>query len=170
MRILHGERLSGIIIETEAYRGEEDLACHARAGRTPRTKVMYGPPGFAYIYFNYGIHWLFNFVAGPVNHPAAVLLRAIHPMESIEIIARHRAGQKPKNWCNGPAKICQAFAINGSLNGHPLCSKNSEIWIEDGEPVPENLIQAGPRVGIQNVPEPWRSKPWRYIAHMPFDH
>jgi DNA-3-methyladenine glycosylase len=167
VRMLDGERLAGIICETEAYRGEEDLACHARAGRTLRTQVMYGPPGHAYVYFTYGMHWMLNFVCGPPGFPAAVLLRAILPTEGLETIAARRAGQKPKQWTNGPAKICQSLGIDSNLNGHPLFNLQSELWVETAPSIPDEWVKIGPRIGIPNVPEPWRSKPWRFLATLP---
>ena len=99
VRMLDGVRIAGIITETEAYRGEEDLACHAKAGRTPRTEVMYGPPGTAYVYFTYGMHWMLNCVCGPEGFPAAVLIRAIQPVEGLETIAARRSGVKEALWC-----------------------------------------------------------------------
>src|SRR5512139_559864 len=84
VRVQNGQRLGGAILETEAYNGEVDLGCHARAGRTPRTQVMYGPPGHAYVYFTYGMHWMLNFVTQEEGFPAAVLIRAILPLEGKE--------------------------------------------------------------------------------------
>ena len=164
VRRLDGQRLSGMIVEVEAYDGEADLACHARAGRTPRTAVMYGPPGRAYVYFTYGIHWLLNCVTGPENYPAAVLLRAIFPQEGLDQIAARRACRPQAEWCNGPAKLCQAMAIDGQLNGADLTAPHSGLWIEPGQPIPAELIHTSPRVGIHNVPDPWRSLPWRFYV------
>jgi DNA-3-methyladenine glycosylase len=164
VRILDGKRLAGTIIETEAYRGEEDLACHARVGRTPRTAVMYGTPGRAYVYFTYGMHWMLNCVAEPEGYPAAVLLRAILPVEGREVVAQRRASQPEKRWCNGPGKITSAFGITGSLNTASLFDRASELWIETGEPIPDERVTIGPRVGINNVPEPWFSMPWRFLV------
>src|ERR1700690_703734 len=93
VRILDGQRLAGLITETEAYIGEKDLGCHAKAGRTARTAVMYGPSGHAYVYFTYGNHWMLNVVTEHEGFPAAVLLRAIQPVECVEIMARRRSGR-----------------------------------------------------------------------------
>ncbi|KPL76286.1 hypothetical protein AC812_06310 [Bellilinea caldifistulae] len=162
VRWLNGQRVSGIIVETEAYRGEEDLACHARAGYTPRTRVMYGPPGRAYIYFTYGMHWLLNVVCMAEGYPAAVLIRAIQPVEGIEVIASRRRGQPPPQWTNGPAKLTAALEIDGSLNGADLTTPAAGLWIEEA-PLPLNaVIRTSPRIGIERVPEPWKSMPWRF--------
>lgn len=166
VRNLDGQRLAGIIIETEAYDSEKDLACHARAGRTARTAVMYGLPGKAYVYFTYGIHWLLNCVTGPEGYPAAVLIRAIKPSEGLEQIAARRAGQPTAQWCNGPAKICMALSIDGQLNGTNLCDPDGELWVESGGPVPDERVSTAPRIGINSVPEPWRSVPWRFVANI----
>ncbi len=162
VRRLGDQWLSGIILETEAYRGEEDLGCHARAGLTPRTRVMYGPPGHAYVYFTYGMHWMLNIVTEPAGFPAAVLIRAILPVEGLEVIGLRRAPQPPHRWTDGPAKLCRAFAINGAQNGIDLCNARAEIFVTDGVAVREASIVAGPRVGLINVPEPWKSVPWRF--------
>ena len=164
VREIGGQRISGLIVETEAYRGEEDLACHARHGKTPRTEVMYGEAGRAYIYFTYGMHWLLNVVTGEVGFPAAVLLRAIKPLEGTSVIAHNRAGRPVKEWCDGPAKICKAMQISGDLNGIDLTSNHSGLWIEEGQRIPDSQVTVGKRIGIDSVPEPWKSIPWRYVA------
>ena len=157
-----GTRTAGIIVETEAYIGEEDLGCHARAGKTPRTAVMYGPPGHAYVYFTYGMHWLFNIVTEREGFPAAVLVRALWPTEGLERIAARRAGRPPKEWANGPAKLCYALGIDGKFNGLDLCAPNSPLFVEFGVSFPEESVTRGPRVGLNTVPEPWKSIPWRF--------
>jgi DNA-3-methyladenine glycosylase len=162
VRIEDGERVSGLIVETEAYRGEEDQGCHAKAGRTPRTQVMYGPPGHAYVYFTYGVHWMLNFVTEGEGFPAAVLIRAILPSEGIDIIASRRNSQPRQHWTDGPAKICQALAITGEFSGIDLCSTHAPIFVESGDPIPDQSVTTGPRVGFNNVPEPWNSMPWRF--------
>lgn len=160
----NGQRLAGIITETEAYRGEDDLGCHARAGRTPRTEVMFGPPGHAYIYFTYGMHWLLNFVTEPEGLPAAVLIRSIIPTQGVDIIADRRGKQPKHRWTNGPAKLCQALGITGDLNGSDVCQSGSTISIEHGTPVADSHVTTTPRVGLNTVPEPWKSIPWRYLV------
>ncbi len=158
VRILDGQRLSGFITEAEAYIGEEDLACHAKAGRTPRTAIMYGPPGFAYVYFTYGMHWMLNAVAGPEGFPSAVLIRAFEPDEGGEIVAARRNGGDT----GGPAKLTQALGIDRALNGADLTDPASGLWIEAGRRIPAAQVETGPRVGLYTVPEPWKSKPWRF--------
>lgn len=162
VKIEAGKRIGGVILEAEAYRGEEDLGCHARAGRTPRTEVMYGPPGHAYVYFTYGMHWMLNAVCEEESFPAAVLLRAILPTEGIAVIASRRSPQPQKIWTDGPAKLCQALAIDGGFNGLDLCKPDAQLFIEDADPVPDQAVTSGPRVGLNNVPEPWLSMPWRF--------
>ncbi len=161
VRFWQGQRIAGRICETEAYDGEQDLACHAKSGRTTRNAVMYGPGGHGYVYFTYGMHWCFNVVTGSAGYPAAVLIRAIWPLEGLPAIAEVRGKFPQPLWCDGPAKLCQALRIDGSLNGVDLCD-SSELWIEEGKPVPDSLVKTTPRIGIQSVPEPWLSKPWRF--------
>jgi DNA-3-methyladenine glycosylase len=162
VRLEDGQRIAGLITETEAYRGEEDLGCHCRAGRTPRTQVLYGPPGVAYVYFTYGMHWLFNVVVESEGFPAAILIRAIQPTEGLEIIASRRGFQSSEKWTNGPGKICQAMNIGKRFHGYDLCAPGAEIFLEWGDPVPDSSVTIGPRVGLNNVPEPWKSIPWRF--------
>jgi DNA-3-methyladenine glycosylase len=158
VRLLDGVELAGIITETEAYIGEEDLGCHARSGRSRRNAVMYGLPGFAYVYFTYGMHWMLNAVTEPAGIPAAVLIRAIQPVQGVEIVSARRGGRDT----GGPAKLTQALGVDGALNGADLCSKASGLWIEAGAAIAESEILAGPRVGLYTVPEPWKSIPWRF--------
>jgi DNA-3-methyladenine glycosylase len=164
VRLQDGGRLSGIIVEAEAYRGQEDLGCHARAGLTPRTRVMFGPPGHAYIYFTYGMHWMLNFVTEEQGFPAAVLIRALQPCEGLDRIADRRDGQPPARWTDGPAKICQALDINGGLNGSDLCASQAALFVEEGFLIPDSAVTTGPRVGLNSVPEPWKSIPWRFLV------
>ena len=167
---LEGEHcLSGYITEVEAYRGEQDLGCHAKAGRTPRTQIMYGPPGHAYVYFTYGMHWMLNFVTEAEGFPAAVLLRGIYPAEGRETIAARRKGQPPTLWTDGPAKICQALDIDQRFNGADLCAPDARLYIESGLAIPDESVTIGPRVGLYTVPEPWKSIPWRFLVKRNFE-
>ena len=168
-RLVHvedGERLSGVIVEAEAYCGERDLGCHAKAGRTKRTEVMYGPPGHAYVYFTYGMHWLFNCITRPEGQPEAVLIRAIVPLEGLAKMAARRGGQPRKRWTDGPAKLTQALGIGGEHNGLDLTDAGASIYIEEGWTIPERAVTRGPRIGLYTVPEPWKSKPWRFLADL----
>jgi len=164
VRVEGGQRISGIITETEAYRGREDLGCHAHSGKTKRNAVMFGPPGVAYVYFTYGMHWCLNFVTGTEGEPAAVLIRAVEPLEGLELIAARRAGRKREIWCDGPAKLTKAFGITGALNGADVCSVMSGLFVEEEESAREESILATPRIGLNNVPEPWRSMEWRFTT------
>ncbi len=164
-RLIHIENgipTGGIITETEAYCGEEDLGCHAKAGRTPRTAVMYGPPGHAYVYFTYGMHWLFNCVTRPQGIPEAVLIRAVEPTDGLDMIAQRRANQPRHLWTDGPAKLTQALGIDEEHNGIDLTSQDSPIFVEEALAIPDNRVTTGPRVGLYTVPEPWKSIPWRF--------
>jgi len=165
IRTIHGERVGGVIIETEAYDGETDQACHAHRGMTERNKVMYQQGGCAYIYFTYGMHWLLNCVTGEAGYPAAVLLRAILPSDGIERIQKNRESVPHRQWCDGPAKLTRALEIDGGLNGIDLCSLESVLLIEKGIQVPDANVTASPRIGINYAAEPWRSIPWRFSVH-----
>jgi DNA-3-methyladenine glycosylase len=162
VRLDGGRRLAGIITEAEAYRGEEDQGCHAKVGLTRRTRVMYGPPGHAYVYFTYGMHWMLNFVTEAEGFPAAVLIRAIRPTEGLEVMAVRRNGRPQAQWTDGPAKLCQALGIDGRQHGLDLCAPTSELFVEFAETVPDSAVTIGPRVGLNSVPEPWKSIPWRF--------
>lgn len=161
-------RISGRIVETEAYCDSEelDLACHgdrANKGRpTPRTQVMFGPPGHAYVYFTYGMHWMFNIVTGEEHQANAVLIRALEPMEGLDAMMSLRDQRPLSELTNGPAKLAQALAIDSNLNGVPLFDKYCPIWVEEPYGSPVFQIAVGPRIGLGNTPEPWLSMPWRY--------
>lgn len=158
-------RVSGRIVETEAYRGPEDRAAHSFAGRrTARTEVMYGPPGFAYVFFVYGMHWHFNIVTTAEGAPEAVLVRAVEPLEGVELMARRRGRNvSQRELTNGPGKLCQAFGIDRGLYGEDLTGKR--IFLLDG-PTPRATRSA--RIGVAYAQE-WAEKPWRfYDAASPF--
>ena len=166
IRILDGKKLVGLITETEAYISQKDLACHAKAGITPRTQVMFGEPGHAYVYFTYGNHWMLNVVTEKAGFPAAVLIRAIEPIESVDVMMERRQGRDTF----GPGKLCQAMGITKSENGVDLTGTASGLWIEAGVKVPNKIVTKSPRVGLNNTPEPWLSKPWRFLVkgwHIP---
>jgi DNA-3-methyladenine glycosylase len=160
VRILEGEKLIGLITETEAYISQNDLACHAKAGITPRTQVMFGEPGHAYVYFTYGNHWMLNVVTEREGFPAAVLIRAIQPIEGVDVMLERRNGRDTF----GPGKLCQAMGITKSENGVDLTETSGGLWIESGVKVPNSRVTKGPRVGLNNTPEPWLSKPWRFLV------
>lgn len=168
VHLVGGQRISGIISETEAYRGEDDLGCHARAGRTPRTAIMYGPPGHAYVYFTYGMHWLLNFVTESEGYPAAVLIRGILPSEGLALIAKNRRGRPRSQWTDGPAKLCQALGIDGGHNGVDICAPTADLFVEAGLAIPDSGVTISPRVGLNTVPEPWKSIPWRFVLKSTF--
>ena len=160
VRMLNGKKLVGLITETEAYISQKDLACHAKAGLTPRTAVMFGEPGHAYVYFTYGNHWMLNVVTERRGFPAAVLIRAIQPVEGVELMMERRQGRDTF----GPGKLCQAMGITKNENGVDLTEISGGLWIEAGVKVPNSLVTKGPRVGLNNTPEPWLSKPWRFLV------
>lgn len=163
VRLEEGDlRTSGLIVETEAYIGTEDLGCHARVGRTARNASMWGPPGHAYVYFTYGMHWMLNFVTERDGDPAAVLIRSMVPKEGLTRIRQRRSGHADAMLTNGPAKICQALAINRSMDGSDLCHPDSILFVEAEAQIPDAHVVIGPRIGLNSVPEPWKSIPWRF--------
>jgi DNA-3-methyladenine glycosylase len=165
VRMLDGQRLSGVIVECEAYIGQDDTACHASRGRTRRNEVMFGPPGHAYVYFTYGMHWMLNVVTEAEGFPAAVLLRAIQPVEGIETMRalRHAQGnlRAERELTGGPARLSQALAIDKTLNGADLVAGDS-LWLEPDVSVPEDKVGRGPRIGVQSAAERDRLAPRRF--------
>jgi DNA-3-methyladenine glycosylase len=126
---------------------------------------MYGPAGFAYVYFTYGMHWMLNVITEEEGFPAAILIRAIQPLGGIEKMQQLRGGKPLRELCNGPAKLTQALAIGRKENGLDLCDASSRLHIEPGISVKKNQIKASPRIGISRTPEPWLSKPWRFLIN-----
>jgi DNA-3-methyladenine glycosylase len=160
VRLLDGRRVSGRIVEVEAYVGEMDTACHAHGGKTARNAVMFGPPGHGYVYFIYGMHYCFNVVTDREGYAAAVLVRALEPTEGIDVMRVRRPGREDVELTNGPAKLCYALGIDRALNGVDLVDGVS-LWLEaetaDGEP----QIASGPRVGVRG--DEWAlAVPWRF--------
>lgn len=156
-----GTRVSGIIVETEGYRGPEDRASHAYGGRrTNRTETMYQVGGTAYVYFVYGMYHQFNVVTNLREIPHAVLVRALEPVEGIEWMRWRRPGQSDHNLTNGPGKLCLAVGIDRALDRADLLG--DRVWIEEGERrISSSAIASGPRVGIDYA-EGWAEKPWRF--------
>lgn len=147
--------LVGKIVETEAYIGEDDPACHAARGKTNRNAVMYGPPGFAYIYFIYGMYYCLNVVTGGEGSPEAILIRALEPLEGAAQMITFRKTNTIQNLTNGPGKLCQAFHLDRSQNGIDLCG--TELFITNGEIIQSANILNSKRVGIKvGVDHQWR--------------
>ena len=169
--LAHGER-AGRIVEVEAYHGANDAASHAYRGLTPRTAIMFGPPGFLYVYFTYGMHWCANVVCGPDGEAAAVLIRALAPLTGVDEMWQARpAARLERDLCNGPAKLCQALGITGADNGADLLAAprrsragssaaggtGAVRLLDDGTPPPRRPGR-GTRIGIREATE----KRWRF--------
>jgi DNA-3-methyladenine glycosylase len=156
----NGARVSGKIVEVEAYRGPQDRAAHSYGGRrTKRTETMYGIGGTAYVFFVYGMYNQFNVVTNAADAPHAVLIRAIEPVEGIDVMRRRRPGKTDHSLTNGPGKLCIALDIDRKLDAADLMG--NRVWLEDGERVPRSRILSGPRIGIDYAEE-WIDKPWRF--------
>ncbi len=161
---------AGRIVEVEAYHGANDAASHAYRGLTPRTAVMFGPPGYLYVYFTYGMHWCANVVCGPEGEAAAVLIRALAPLAGVEEMWDARpAARLERDLCNGPAKLCQALGITGADSGEDLLATRRPSGavapaaqglvrlLDDGTPPPRRPGR-GTRIGIKEATE----KRWRF--------
>src|SRR5687767_11553619 len=137
-----GRRVSGMIVETEAYLGPDDRAAHSYGGRrTARNEVMYGPGGHVYVFFVYGMYYQFNVVAGPAERPHAILIRAVEPVEGIEQMRLRRGPMKDRNLTSGPGKLSIAMGIDRSLNGADL--NGDRVWVEEYERVRHSDLVAG---------------------------
>lgn len=156
------------IVETEAYRAEDDPACHAYRSRTPRNEVMFGPAGHAYVYFNYGVHWMLNVTAHAPDRAAAVLIRAAMPLAGLEQFRLNRASapsaKADLNLMSGPGKLCRAFAITGADNGvnlFPRAVPGTELALlpPENRPPRKSEVLTGPRIGITLGQE----LPWRFV-------
>jgi DNA-3-methyladenine glycosylase len=167
VRILDGERLSGTIVEVEAYIGQDDQASHARPGRTARNASMFGPPGHAYVYLIYGIHHCLNIVTEREGYPAALLIRALEPQEGLETMRERRGGRSDLPLTSGPARLCQALAVDRKLDGADLCAPEASLFLEKDLTIPDEAIATGPRIGVRGD-EVALSVPWRfYIQNNP---
>jgi DNA-3-methyladenine glycosylase len=162
----------------EAYIGQEDLASHARAGRTTRNALMFGPPGAAYVYLVYGMHNCLNVVTEAEGKPAALLIRAVEPVSGVpgmktarRTAARGATGNRERidalpasRLAAGPGLVCAAFSIDRSQNGTDLCDPASDLRLEIAADDDQLPIATGPRIGIAYAPEPWLSRPWRFFV------
>ncbi len=142
------EILKGKIVETEAYYGLGDPASHAFRGKTPRSKIMWLEGGTTYVYFTYGMYFLFNVVTEEKGKPGAVLIRAVEPLEGINLMKKNRNTEEIKNLTNGPAKLTQAFEITKKDNEIDLTSKESKLYLVNGEKIPNSKIISSGRIGI----------------------
>ena len=155
-----GQRVSGMIVETEAYLGEIDKAAHSYGGRrTARNEVTYAVGGHVYVFFVYGMYYQLNLVTGLADHPHVVLIRGVEPVEGVEIMRERRGTMKDKNLTSGPGKLCIAFGITRELNGEALMGER--IWVEEHKSFRKSEIDSGPRVGI-NYAEEFVEMPWRF--------
>jgi DNA-3-methyladenine glycosylase len=160
---------SGRIVETEAYLGEDDLACHAAAGRTRRTEPLYGPPGTAYVYFIYGVHWCFNAVTREAGFPSAVLIRALEPVSGVDLMyTRRPAARRDHDLTNGPGKLCAALGIDVRHNSLPL--SRPPIALREADHVPDERVLITPRIGIRESadwPLRWIIADSPYVSRTP---
>ena len=162
VRELDGQQTQLKIVETEAY-DASDAASHSSWGITPRTKVMFGPAGFAYVYFSYGMHYCFNIVTGQEGMGSAVLIRALEPLSGERLLERHRPGHSGVTLTNGPAKLCQALQIDKQLYGHDL--SQDPLWLKLAAPVKPSAITITTRIGISQA----KATPWRfYLTGNPY--
>jgi len=152
--------LSGRIVETEAYVGPHDLACHASKGHTPRTSIMFGRAGYAYVYMIYGFYFCLNVVTERKGYPAAVLIRGVEPLENLDFMRELRNNpERDTNIASGPGKLCRAMSIDKRLNGEDLLGPR--LWIEDRK-LDSGPILSSPRVGVDYAGE-YKDKPWRFF-------
>ena len=160
------EEISGVIVETEAYAGTDDAACHSykRSGpaQAHRTNVMFGPGGYAYVYLIYGMYDCFNVVANSPGEPEAVLIRSLEPREGVSFMMERRKTQDIKKLCSGPGKLCMALGITRAHYGADLCATDSTIFITDEDPVSESQIVATPRINVDYAGEA-ALLPYRYV-------
>ncbi|MDI1242423.1 MAG: DNA-3-methyladenine glycosylase [bacterium] len=156
-----GERVSGMIVEVEAYGGITDRAAHSYGGRrTARNEVTYGSGGHAYVFFVYGMYFQLNLVLGPADHPHVLLIRAVNPVEGLDVMRDRRGPMKDTNLTSGPGKLCIALGIDRSFNGEDLI-EGSRLWIENFRSIKDDEIATGKRIGIDYAGED-ADLPWRF--------
>jgi DNA-3-methyladenine glycosylase len=154
--LVHGD-VALRLTEVEAYAGPLDPASHAYRGRTPRTEVMFGPPGHAYVYFTYGMHFCVNLVCAQEGTASAVLLRAGQVTEGLDAARARRPRSTDRDLARGPARLCQALGIAREQNGSDVCTAGGPMRVLPGEPAGPSLIRTGPRTGVNGAKEtPWR--------------
>lgn len=163
---------AGMIVEAEAYAGPEDKGAHSYGGRrSDRTEVMFGLGGHAYIYFIYGMYHCFNVVAGPEGKPEAVLIRALEPVQGVDLMGQRRGISLGKALCNGPGKLCAAMGLTKENYGQDLCDAGTEeegLYIEDYQTIEKSHIYVSPRINIDYAEE-YRDVLWRfYIKDNPY--
>lgn len=163
VRIVEGRRVSGRIVEAEAYVGEEDEASHASPGLTKRNASMYGPPGHAYVYLIYGMYHCFNVVTGRRGFPAAILIRALEPDEGLEVMRERRDHRPDEALTSGPGRLCEALAIDLRFDSADLCAVEASLFLEVGEPIPDERVAASPRVNVRGDTAAL-SVPWRFYV------
>ncbi len=157
VRNVGGERMSGIVVETEAYGGSRDPASHAYRGMTPRNSVMFGEKGHAYVYFSMGLHFCVNVTAGPSGIPGAVLLRALEPLEGVARMMKNRGTEDRYRLTRGPGNLTKALGIDRPLNGKDMVTSSTLFFIEGGAP---RRVGVSARIGVTGA----RTRPWRYFA------
>ena len=169
VRGIDDEKLSGMIVETEAYVGPHDLASHASKGKTNRTRVMFSRGGIWYVYMIYGFYYCLNIVTETKDYPSAVLIRALEPLEGIETMKKNRKTDHIANLTSGPGKLCQALEIDKNLDGASAISMDSKLYVEDrGIKIPANQMVNAKRIGVDYAGI-WKDKLLRfYITDNPF--
>ncbi|MFQ6069750.1 MAG: DNA-3-methyladenine glycosylase [Candidatus Aminicenantales bacterium] len=155
---------SGVVVEAEAYRGEDDPASFASKGKTKRSEMLFAPPGRAFVYLTYGMYHLLNIITEKEAFPAAILIRALEPREGISLMKERRGREELKELCSGPGKLCQALGVDLSLNGEEVFSPRSRLYFTQGKGVRKNLVWR-PRIGINEG----KDRFWRvYDGDSPF--
>jgi DNA-3-methyladenine glycosylase len=158
---LHAGGVAVRLTEVEAYAGELDPGSHAYRGPTPRTAVMFGPPGHLYVYFTYGMHWCANVVCGEDGSASAVLLRAGEVVFGEDVVEERRPGVAHRDRARGPARLTRALGITGTLDGVDLCSEDALVWLEEPEDGRPDAVRSGPRVGVRGAGGDAAAYPWR---------
>jgi DNA-3-methyladenine glycosylase len=159
--VLRRGAVAGRVVEVEAYGGADDPASHAFRGRTARNGSMFGPPGTLYVYRSYGVHWCANISCGPAGSGAAVLVRALAPVEGLDAMAqRRRRARRARDLCSGPGKLAEALGITGADDGVDALDPAAVVRLEVGVAVDPALVRATPRIGISTAVE----RPWRFVV------